>query len=279
MKSIEQKCRNVRKEDNRNSFLSKINLQDCVLSSVFDGRVPTACFGGERAFFAYGSSSLRKEKRSQLSCLVALHVFRAEKRRRARSEPNGISMGFDKKDESQKMIILHCFEDETNANLDYKAMFSTDSYPTLLSLKIHHGGLFTKAPDMKYINEWVGKNDMMIVSSNVEGDANTINLEDFESNSDENELETDRKKQLKNLRRNKADSGGKHQFCLRHIHENMKHTWKGKLYKDHLWMCATATTIPQFDKEMDKVKKLDIGLYEWLKKIPPHHWARSHFTG
>ena len=32
--------------------------------------------------------------------------------------------------------------------------------------------------------EWVGKNDLMFVSSKVSGDANTVNLEDFESNSD-----------------------------------------------------------------------------------------------
>ncbi|KAL7609296.1 uncharacterized protein LOC122197548 [Lactuca sativa] len=45
-----------------------------------------------------------------------------------------------------------------------------------------------------------------------------------------------------------------HRFCLRHIHDNMRKTWRTNEYKEHLWNCATSTT------------------------IPPQHWARSHFT-
>ena len=45
----------------------------------------------------------------------------------------------------------------------------------------------------------------MFVSSDVSEYANSVNLEDFESNSDESDLERERKKQLKNLRRNKED--------------------------------------------------------------------------
>ncbi|KAD3337182.1 hypothetical protein E3N88_32702 [Mikania micrantha] len=36
-----------------------------------------------------------------------------------------------------------------------------------------------------------------------------------------------------------------HRFCLRHIHENMKKNFKGKLYKDMLWKLASCTTIRQ----------------------------------
>ncbi|CAI9303348.1 unnamed protein product [Lactuca saligna] len=39
-----------------------------------------------------------------------------------------------------------------------------------------------------------------------------------------------------------------HRFCLRHIHENMKKQWRGRVFQDMLWNCAT-------------------------------HWARSHFIG
>ncbi|KAM0055995.1 putative transposase, mutator type, MULE transposase domain-containing protein [Helianthus debilis subsp. tardiflorus] len=38
-----------------------------------------------------------------------------------------------------------------------------------------------------------------------------------------------------------------HRFCLRHIHENMKARWKGDLYKNLLWECASSTTIPEFE--------------------------------
>ncbi|XP_022007989.1 uncharacterized protein LOC110907299 [Helianthus annuus] len=45
-----------------------------------------------------------------------------------------------------------------------------------------------------------------------------------------------------------------HIYCLRHIHENMKSQFKGKLYKDKLWKCASATTIPEFTTTMDELK-------------------------
>nr|KAJ0203893.1 hypothetical protein LSAT_V11C500293290 [Lactuca sativa] len=44
-----------------------------------------------------------------------------------------------------------------------------------------------------------------------------------------------------------------HRYCLRHIHDNMKKNWRGK--------------------------NLNNDAYEWLKRIPPQSWARSHFTG
>ncbi|KAJ9567589.1 hypothetical protein OSB04_003555 [Centaurea solstitialis] len=45
-----------------------------------------------------------------------------------------------------------------------------------------------------------------------------------------------------------------HRYCVRHIEENMK--------------CATATTIQQFDNEMNNLKKINATCYDWLKKIP-----------
>nr|GEW94986.1 hypothetical protein [Tanacetum cinerariifolium] len=69
-----------------------------------------------------------------------------------------------------------------------------------------------------------------------------------------------------------------HRFCLKHIYDNMKLSWRGKLYKELLWKCATATTIQKFDKRMEDLKNHSIEAYEWLRKIPPQHWARSHFT-
>ncbi|KAK1425488.1 hypothetical protein QVD17_20840 [Tagetes erecta] len=71
-----------------------------------------------------------------------------------------------------------------------------------------------------------------------------------------------------------------HRYCLRHIHENMKTTkWRGHMFKDLLWKCASATTVPQFEHHMETIRKQDVGLYNWLKEIPPRHWSRSHFTG
>nr|GEW87267.1 hypothetical protein [Tanacetum cinerariifolium] len=70
-----------------------------------------------------------------------------------------------------------------------------------------------------------------------------------------------------------------HRFCLKRIYDNMKLSWRGKLYKELLWKCATATTIQKFDKRMEDLKNHKIEAYKWLRKIPLQHWARSHFTG
>ncbi|CAI9293936.1 unnamed protein product [Lactuca saligna] len=68
-------------------------------------------------------------------------------------------------------------------------------------------------------------------------------------------------------------------YCVRHIRDNMRKQWRGKPFEDLLWTCATATHVQQFNKGMEELKKLNKDCYEWLKKIPPQHWSRSHFTG
>ncbi|XP_052622629.1 uncharacterized protein LOC111921813 [Lactuca sativa] len=70
-----------------------------------------------------------------------------------------------------------------------------------------------------------------------------------------------------------------HRFCLRHIHENMKLQWRGKEHRDHLWECATATTVRHFDRFMEDFNKFNSKACDWLKKIPPKHWARAHISG
>ncbi|CAI9301668.1 unnamed protein product [Lactuca saligna] len=70
-----------------------------------------------------------------------------------------------------------------------------------------------------------------------------------------------------------------HRYCLCHIHDNMKKNWRGKVFKDLLWECATTSNVQHFHQAMEKLKKLNNDAYEWLKQIPPQSWARSHFTG
>ncbi|KAL4556249.1 hypothetical protein LXL04_038894 [Taraxacum kok-saghyz] len=70
-----------------------------------------------------------------------------------------------------------------------------------------------------------------------------------------------------------------HRFCLSHIHENMRKFWKTTEYKDHLWKCAAATTVSEFENCMTELSHFDREAFKWLKKIPPQHWARSHFSG
>ncbi|KAK1411976.1 hypothetical protein QVD17_32873 [Tagetes erecta] len=70
-----------------------------------------------------------------------------------------------------------------------------------------------------------------------------------------------------------------HRYCLRHINENMKQTFKGKAYKDMLWKLGTTTTKIHFQKAMNELKNFNKDAHDWLSKIPPNHWSRSHFSG
>ncbi|PWA93526.1 transposase, mutator type [Artemisia annua] len=70
-----------------------------------------------------------------------------------------------------------------------------------------------------------------------------------------------------------------HRFCLKHIYDNMKLQWRGQMYKQMLWRCAASNTVRYFEKNMETLKAFKEEAYEWLKKIPPQHWSRSHFTG
>ncbi|GJZ18808.1 mutator type transposase [Tanacetum coccineum] len=69
-----------------------------------------------------------------------------------------------------------------------------------------------------------------------------------------------------------------HRYCLKHIYDNMKLQWRGQLFKDLLWRCATATTMTHFNRLMEELKQTNKDVYDWLKDILPHHWARSHFS-
>ncbi|CAI9280173.1 unnamed protein product [Lactuca saligna] len=70
-----------------------------------------------------------------------------------------------------------------------------------------------------------------------------------------------------------------HRYCIRHIHDNMRKKWGQTEYRDHLWRCASATTIPEFEHLMKEFSEYDKEACQWLKQIPPVHWARSHFSG
>nr|GFB14661.1 hypothetical protein [Tanacetum cinerariifolium] len=72
-------------------------------------------------------------------------------------------------------------------------------------------------------------------------------------------------------------SSAGHRFCLKHIYDNMKLSWRGRLYKEMLLRCATSTTIKRFDKHMERLKDFNKDAYEWLKKFHPNtSLGRAH---
>nr|GEW23395.1 hypothetical protein [Tanacetum cinerariifolium] len=54
--------------------------------------------------------------------------------------------------------------------------------------------------------------------------------------------------------------------------------WCGQAYTDLLWESASTTSVKEFEKCMLELKKMNPKAHEWLNKIPPEHYARSHFS-
>ncbi|KAL4273388.1 hypothetical protein GQ457_13G021560 [Hibiscus cannabinus] len=51
-----------------------------------------------------------------------------------------------------------------------------------------------------------------------------------------------------------------------------------KTLKDVVWKAARATYSREFEAAMDRLKALSVPAYEWIKKINPAQWSRSHFS-
>ncbi|XP_076897925.1 uncharacterized protein LOC143551040 [Bidens hawaiensis] len=70
-----------------------------------------------------------------------------------------------------------------------------------------------------------------------------------------------------------------HRFCVRHIEDNLRTLFKGKLYTDALWKLARCTKTTHYEREMKNLKKLNKMAHLWVSKVPPETWSRSHCTG
>jgi SWIM zinc finger len=68
--------------------------------------------------------------------------------------------------------------------------------------------------------------------------------------------------------------GAEQRFCVRHLYENFKGSYKGKGLKDILWGAARAS----YEYWMNEMNNKDVEAYKWLKAKPAHQWSRSHFS-
>ena len=69
-----------------------------------------------------------------------------------------------------------------------------------------------------------------------------------------------------------------HRFCVRHLYSNFQQHFKGENLKNQLWSCARSSSVPQWNRNMDKMRTLDKKAYEWLEKMPPQTWTRAFFS-
>ncbi|XP_073015717.1 uncharacterized protein [Primulina eburnea] len=75
-----------------------------------------------------------------------------------------------------------------------------------------------------------------------------------------------------------------HRFCVRHLYQNFARKHPGLELKRMLWAAASTTNKNEFAMWMKRIEAANRKTSpdhettaEWLNKIPPAHWARSHF--
>lgn len=47
---------------------------------------------------------------------------------------------------------------------------------------------------------------------------------------------------------------------------------------EKFWACAKATHLSSFQEAMKSMRDVDVAAYDWLAKIHPRYWSRSHFN-
>ncbi|XP_043700686.1 uncharacterized protein LOC122651377 [Telopea speciosissima] len=71
--------------------------------------------------------------------------------------------------------------------------------------------------------------------------------------------------------------GARHRFCVRHLYNNFKVKYPGRLLKNALWSASNAFNKVEFKKHMDELKKLNSEAFNWLSSIPDWAWCRHAF--
>jgi len=71
--------------------------------------------------------------------------------------------------------------------------------------------------------------------------------------------------------------GCEHRFCVMHLYQNFKASFKGLALKNILWKAARATRVVDFERCMAELKERDRAAFEWLAQRHPTGWSRSHF--
>ncbi|CAL8174548.1 unnamed protein product [Prunus armeniaca] len=70
----------------------------------------------------------------------------------------------------------------------------------------------------------------------------------------------------------------KHRHCLKHMHANfILAGHRGLVMQQHMEVVARSTTIPWFQAEMKKLQDLSGSAFDWLSRLDPMQWCRSHF--
>ncbi|XP_014494997.1 uncharacterized protein LOC106756913 [Vigna radiata var. radiata] len=87
--------------------------------------------------------------------------------------------------------------------------------------------------------------------------------------------------QQKGLKETMAEllPGAEHRFCMRHLYANFRKKFRGQTLKNLMWKPATSYYPEAWEREMLKIKYVNVEAYKHLIVLPPRYWSRSRFTG
>jgi hypothetical protein len=66
-------------------------------------------------------------------------------------------------------------------------------------------------------------------------------------------------------------------LCVKHLYGNWRKKHPGIELKQVLWMAARATTIPAWERAMQRMKSLNENAWKDMMATPAKFWSRSHF--
>jgi hypothetical protein len=70
-----------------------------------------------------------------------------------------------------------------------------------------------------------------------------------------------------------------HRFCVRHMIQNFQRAGhRGETLKNNLWAIARSTNIPNWQKNMDKMKVDSDLAYKWVEELVPNTWVKAFFS-
>ncbi|XP_025618784.3 uncharacterized protein [Arachis hypogaea] len=69
-----------------------------------------------------------------------------------------------------------------------------------------------------------------------------------------------------------------HRNCVMHIWKNFINRFKDLYIREVVWDCARCTTIPEFKEQMEKLKGINQGAWEYLSKFEPATWVKAYFS-
>ncbi|KAM0850632.1 hypothetical protein ACQ4PT_052969 [Festuca glaucescens] len=70
-----------------------------------------------------------------------------------------------------------------------------------------------------------------------------------------------------------------HRFCVRHLIQNFqKAGHRGETLKNNLWAIARSTSIPKWEKSMEKMNADSKEAYMWVEALDPKSWIKAFFS-